>query len=267
MPVLVSRPIRRSVTLALALALAAGAGTACQLNFTSGIEARDQWTRTYPLSRNGSLEIRETHGRIKVEGTDGDKVEVVADRIAKGRTDEAAKEVLAGIEIKETVAPDSVTLDSTSRGQNLGIMTSRRVDYVVKVPRNARVILHSTNGDLDVSGLLGRFEGVTTNGDVSAIGIGDGAEIETTNGVVTVEASSLGKGLVCETTNGAITVTVPRDIKADLSAQTSNGHISYDGLDVTIAEKSQRRLDGMIGGGGPTIRLRTTNGPIRLRGR
>jgi hypothetical protein len=264
MPTPFTRPARRTLP-ALALALALG-GLGCQINFTSGIEARDQWTRSYTLAEGGSFEILETNGRVTLEGTGGDQVTVVADRIGKGRTDEAAKSVLAAIEIKESVSTDRIVLDSTSKGMSFGIGTERRVEYTVKVPHRTRVTLRSTNGDFTVTGVSGRFSAVTTNGRVRATGLGEGAKIETTNGVITVQASGLGSGLTCETTNGVIDVTVPADVDANLSAQTTNGAVTYDGLTVTIAEKSRRRVDGSIGKGGPEIRLRTTNGAIRLRG-
>jgi hypothetical protein len=46
----------------------------------------------------------------------------------------------------------------------------------------------------------------------------------------------------------------------------TNGTISTTDLSVTTAEQSRRRLEGTIGGGGPQVRLSTTNGEIRVRG-
>ena len=56
-------------------------------------------------------------------------------------------------------------------------------------------------------------------------------------------------------------------IKARLSARVTNGAIKADGLDVAVSEQSRRRLDGTIGGGGPLIRLQTTNGAVQIRGK
>jgi hypothetical protein len=38
-------------------------------------------------------------------------------------------------------------------------------------------------------------------------------------------------------------------------------------LTVAVAEQSRRRLDGTLGGGGPLIRLETTNGAVQIRGK
>jgi hypothetical protein len=60
---------------------------------------------------------------------------------------------------------------------------------------------------------------------------------------------------------------VPASIKARLSARVSNGAITTEGLTVAVAEQSRRRLDGTLGGGGPLIRLETTNGAVQIRGK
>ncbi|MEZ5320030.1 MAG: DUF4097 family beta strand repeat-containing protein [Vicinamibacterales bacterium] len=258
--------------LATAVLIAAAYGsTGCQINFDSGMEARDEWRRTYPLEADGAVEIRESNGRISVTGTDGNQVEVVAERIAKAPTEEAAKAALEDVKIEETISPREVVLDSTTKGPDIGLgigsRIQHRVNYTVRVPRGARVTLRSANGAIEVTDVGGRVRIAATNGRITAKGLGDGAEITSTNGVITVEAASIGRGLSCETTNGVIDVTVPAGVQADLSARTTNGGISTDGLEVHEIEKTRRRLDATIGGGGPEIRLQTTNGMIRLRGR
>jgi DUF4097 and DUF4098 domain-containing protein YvlB len=252
---------------AVLLACAGLFSTACQLNFTHGEEARDVWKRSYPLAANGHFEIKETSGRIKIEAVAGETIEVVADRIVKAPTQEAAKEALSKFTINEDVASDRVVLDSTPRGLTIANGVSRRVDYVIKVPKSANVTLNTTNGEIEVTNVGGRFRAVSTNGRIVASGLGKGAEIETTNGVITLDVSGLGDGVRAEATNGVIDVSLPKDAGADLSMRTSNGSLSVEDLNVKIAEQSRRRLDGSIGSGGPAVRLETTNGAIRVHAR
>jgi len=47
----------------------------------------------------------------------------------------------------------------------------------------------------------------------------------------------------------------------------TNGGIDTGPLPVEKVEASRRRLEGRLNGGGPTIRLETTNGGIRLSAR
>jgi hypothetical protein len=92
--------------------------------------------------------------------------------------------------------------------------------------------------------------------------------VETTNGQVTLDVAKLGEdGLSCHTTNGVINVTLPRNLAADLSARVTNGAIDTSNLELVVKEQSRRRLDAAVAGGGPPIKLETTNGAIEIRGR
>ena len=60
----------------------------------------------------------------------------------------------------------------------------------------------------------------------------------------------------------------PESAKATLSASVTNGGISvgeFQNLDVS--EKSRRRFEAKLNGGGTPIELQTTNGGVRLRPR
>jgi DUF4097 and DUF4098 domain-containing protein YvlB len=203
-----------------------------------------------------------------VETGDGDAVTIVAERIVKAATDEAAQEALDAFEIEETVSSDSIKLDSTNKSQGISFNMNRTVNYTIHLPRSANLVVRSTNGNVDVTGVGGQFDVRTTNGRVLARDLEGSAKVTATNGTVSLSMASLGRdGVNCQTTNGTITITLPTDAAADLSARVSNGAISYEGLDLRVSEESRRRLDGTIGGGGPEVRLQTTNGRIRVQGR
>ena len=71
-----------------------------------------------------------------------------------------------------------------------------------------------------------------------------------------------------ETTNGGVTLALPDNAKATVSASCTNGGISVGSLDnFEVTEKSRRRLEGKLNGGGTPVDLQTTNGGIRLRSR
>src|SRR5713101_5968647 len=72
--------------------------------------AADEWTRTYPLSAGGELQIVNPNGRIEIEGVDGRSVEVRAERVAQATSDEFARDILSRIKITEEIKPDRVSL-------------------------------------------------------------------------------------------------------------------------------------------------------------
>ena len=239
----------------------------CGLHFTPGIEAKEDWTRRYTLKSGGSLEIRNTNGRIKVRPGDGDAVEIVATRVARGDDEAAAKRALDGIQIRETASPTSILLDSTFGEAFGGVREQRQVHYVVTLPRRANLTLKATNGDIDLDGVTGTIAVESTNGRIKASGVENQTKVETGNGEVVIDVAKLGGAVTCDTTNGRISVTIPRDAKAELSARVTNGAISHSNLELAVKETSRRRLDASIGGGGPEIKLETTNGAIEIRGR
>ena len=248
------------------LALTVLAASACDLAFTAREEARDEWKRSYKVSRGGSFEIRNTNGEIRVEPAEGDTIELTATRIVRAPTEEQARRTLQDVKIAETVSPDSVLVDSSSLG--VTINRQKRIDYAVRVPPGTRITLKSTNGDIDVRRVGGVFRAETTNGGIRAREIEGGAVVETTNGSVDLEFASLGDdGIRCSTTNGTIAVALPKDVKARFTATVTNGEITARDLPIATTEKSRRRLEATTGGGGPTVRLSTTNGDIAIKGR
>jgi hypothetical protein len=264
----VFRVIRARSLSAAALALATAVVAGCNLELSAGAEARDQWTRNYTLAQGGTVEIREPNGTIRIEAVDGERVDVVAERIARASSDEAAKDLLSKMEIAEDISPNRISLDGTHRAGARILHGSRKVNYTVKVPRWAKVAVHTSNGVVDVAGLAGALRVEATNGSVHARGLESSAQVETTNGTARLEFAKIGdQGITCETTNGTIVVSVPKDARATVSARVTNGAIRRENLSLEVIEQSQRRLDGTLNGGGAEIRLSATNGTIRIEGR
>jgi DUF4097 and DUF4098 domain-containing protein YvlB len=238
----------------------------CNLQLSTDVEAKDEWTRSFQLTPNGAVTLKNGNGKIEVIGGDGSSVNIVAERIVKAPTEAATKEQLALFEMKEDVAADHVSIDSSTRG--ISINVSRRVNYKVTMPKGASLTLDSSNGDILVTNVGGTFSAEASNGRIIATGLQSGAKATTTNGVIELTFDRVGdSGITAETTNGTILVAVPKTTNADLSARITNGAILNEGLDLKVSEQSRRRLDGTLGTGGPSIRLEATNGAITVRGK
>ena len=261
------RAVSRGVAvLALPLALVL-AGCDLSLGHLSA-RATDEWTHTYPLTAGGEIRIVNSNGLINVEGVDGSTVEVRAERIAKGSTEAAAKELLPRIVIKEDAKPDRVSIE-TERISGIMIGAGFEVRYHVRAPKTALVNVTNTNGLVSVKGLAGKVVAHTTNGGVKGSGLSGGVDARATNGGVTIDMASLGPDpIVLETTNGGLSLALPEKAKATVTASCTNGGISVGSLDnFEVSEKSRRRLEGKLNGGGTSVELHTTNGGVRLRSR
>jgi DUF4097 and DUF4098 domain-containing protein YvlB len=254
---------------AAGVALLSVAFGACDLAM-SGFheEARDTWSKTYPLSANGRVEIVNTNGFIKVDPSDSPQVQVRVERIARAATQEGAKEMLKKAEIREDITADRVHLDSRSQG-SFGFHGNVEVRYTVLLPANAAVDLRDTNGRIDVTGLTREIHLSTTNGHIAGKQLNGEVRASTTNGGVDLEMLSVSQDIDVQTTNGGVNVQIPSNASADISARVTNGHIGVDGLSAVKAddENTRRRYSGRLNGGGHQIRLQTTNGGISISGR
>jgi hypothetical protein len=230
--------------------------------------ATDEWTHTYPLTAGGEVRIVNTNGRIEVEGVDGSTVEVRAERVAKGATEAAAKELLPRIVIKEDVKPERVSLE-TERMSGIMIGAGFEVRYHVRAPKNALISVTNTNGLVTVTALGGKVVAHTTNGGVKGSGLSGGVDARATNGGITIEMASVGPDPISlETTNGGVSLALPDRARATVTASCTNGGISVGSLDnFEVSEKSRRHLEGKLNGGGTMVELHTTNGGVRLRSR
>jgi DUF4097 and DUF4098 domain-containing protein YvlB len=241
---------------------------ACELamaNFRA--EAREQWTQSFTVPPNGRVELENTNGGIDVQPADGPQVEVVAEKIAKAHNEERAKEVLKQIEISVEQAGDRLKIESKyPKGLQ---MASAEIRYVLRVPANVSVKVENTNGGIKLTDLSNAVDASTTNGGVRGTSLKGPVRASTTNGGVDIDVDAVhADGIELNTTNGGVKLHLPDSAKADISASCVNGGISTGGLPLdNSGERSRRRIDGRLNGGGPRVRLETVNGGVSIVGK
>ena len=235
-------------------------------------KATDTWSRTYKVAAGGRFELINVNGRVTAESTDGAEVVVEGRRTAKGRSDEAAKELLAKLEIREEVSDQNVRVESRPPRLNGGF-NGHEIEWTIKVPKGLTVDLRTVNGGVRIDGLSGEIHAKTTNGGVKGIGIIPTViEASSVNGGVTFELASpldATDSVQLETVNGGAELTIPSESKATITARCVNGGVHVDGLDISKDEQGndferKRRLNGTMNGGGARVELSTTNGGVRL---
>jgi DUF4097 and DUF4098 domain-containing protein YvlB len=138
------------------------------------------------------------------------------------------------------------------------------------VPRNSDLDLESTNGALQILGVHGTMDLETLNGGITLEDVGGNVQGETTNGGLDVRLSGTqwdGDELSLRTTNGGVTLTLPEGFQANLETGTVNGGFQTD-FPITIRGRLRsRQISTQLNGGGPSIRIFTTNGGVRIRAR
>lgn len=259
----------------LALGFAATAGLAgCVV---PGDQETERTTRTVDAPANAPLVVDNHNGDVTVTGGGTDAIDLeITKRTNYGRdlfSEVTVETDASGDRIRvETVTGDvpmgasvSVDLQLTLPGSvTVERARTRNGDVTVEdVPGDAT--LETTNGRVDADGVDGFLTLRSTNGTVEAHDVAgiDGAS--TSNGDVDVEIPAIRGDTTLETTNGDVRASAAADLDAEVELRTTNGDVSYGGLDLQVETDRETHLRGTLGAGGDQLLAKTTNGDVRLR--
>lgn len=199
------------------------------------------------------------NGGIRVEGWGRNEVQIVARIQTWDRRGDAAAELARDIEIET-----GRIIEATGPGRR-GNDEGWAVSYRIMVPMNSDLSLETVNGGIAVADVQGDIDFRATNGGVDLTDVGGDVRGRTTNGGLRVSLSGdewSGRGLDVETTNGGITVMIPDGYRARLETGTVNGGFRIDFPIMVEGRISRRIITTDLNGGGPPIRVVTTNGGV-----
>ena len=136
--------------------------------------------------------------------------------------------------------------------------------------------LEESEGDVKLNTSGGPIQVGKCHGNVNLDTSGGGIHVEAAAGVLHADTSGGGIHVhfvaaltgdsSLETSGGGIEVGLPKDKGVHVDASTSGGDVRLDGVEVTIesGKINSSSLKGNVAGGGPTLRLRTSGGGIRI---
>jgi DUF4097 and DUF4098 domain-containing protein YvlB len=230
---------------------------------------------SYDMKPGGRLYLESFNGSVEISGWDRETAEITGTKYASSQRDQDA------LKIDIVTSEDSVRVRTVRPSERRGGMGAR---YVIRVPRrtsleqvqtsNGRISvqdiegdarLHTSNGRVVARGLHGNLKVETSNGKVEADLIDGAVVIRTSNGSVSLTLDAPPKKDVeIKSSNGSITLRMPDNAGGRVEAHTSNSSVSSEFNVATTKEARKNELEGTIGGGGPTLRLSTSNGSIKL---
>jgi putative adhesin len=253
---------------AVAVCLACLVLADCRPRQTSSLtgQAKDEWTRSYPLTRDGEVQIIGASGSVDITGGSGTTVDVRAERIARATTDAAAREILPRIRIREDVTTDKVVIQTEGlAGIVIGVDVA--VNYHVTMPATARARVRAVNGDVTAQDLEGQVVLSSTNGQVIGKNLKGGVDARSVNNGVTMGIAAFGRDPVeLRAVNGSVDLTLPADANATIEANYTNGIFDIQDLKYEpFGEESRRRARGRLNEGGAPISITTVNGNIKIR--
>lgn len=136
-----------------------------------------------------------------------------------------------------------------------------------------RIALAGVAGDVRAIASEGRIHLTAVDGDVEARTVGGAIEIDGVSGAV--HAKTVGGSIRTrflrvpsgrvETRGGVIEVAFPASAGAHLDAAADGGRVHVEHGVGSLAVADSERVVGAVNGGGPTLRLRSTEGDIHVR--
>lgn len=225
-----------------------------------------------------------TNGAIELSAGSTEDVVVTVTREVRADDRSVARDYIGRVSVLAERRGDDVVIESTIPDSPRGVDVN--VSYAIEAPAQMMAVLTTVNGVMEVSGME---EAVVARGHNAMIAVRDvdgAVEATTVNGVITAEIDVLTGSAVFRTTNGNVDVVV-RSGGSDVSATTTNGNVAValpdtfsgkvdlrtmngsatTGFDVRSAGgQTRNRIRGEIGMGGVDreVRLRSTNGDVRL---
>lgn len=201
------------------------------------------------------------NGGVAYYGWDRDEMEVHARIQTHADTEAEARELARAVRLE--LGPGGGRAIGPDKGA---------VVFHVYVPRQVNLEGAANNGPLSVKGVSGRIRLETRNGPIGLEDVGGDVTARTQNGPVHVALGGStwqGEKLDAETRNGPISLSIPAGYAAVLETGTENGPFSTEiPLQVELRPgHTSKRFQAVLGGGGALVRVVTTNGPVKIRGR
>lgn len=234
--------------------------------------SRPAMVRTHLL--NGSITVKGYEGKDVIVETNGHRHE-----------HSEANENSGGLR-RIPQAASGLSIDSENNEVNIKLdVLHQDAGFTITVPRRTSLSLSTVNGsEIVVSDVEGELDVNSTNGSVTLNNVSGSAVVHALNGriVATFTRVDSQKPMAFSSLNGNIDVTLPPDVKANVSLRTDNGEI-YSDFDIKVQfsgplleendghkggkyrVKGDKTLHGTLNGGGPEIQIKDFNGSVYLR--
>lgn len=264
---------------------------------------KEPFRYSYTVPATGAkLDLSGFNGGVEVIGVEGNTVEVTGTKYAKdaGTLPEVKIEGVqeGGVLRIHAVRPASNKGQGCNCGVSFVVRAPKRMELQSVTSSNGSMRvenfdsvanLRTSNGSMKLTQLKGRVEARTSNGGVTLEDVSGAMRIETSNGSIRgrILDTAAGNPVVLSTSNGTVDVRLEATRNNDITVTTSNGSIHLRMPEAANAKISARtshhesvttdfpmairgtlskgQLDGTLGNGsGPSIRLETSNGSIKL---
>ncbi len=243
---------------AVLLGSLATAGCGGQDDATTGVAtdmAEQPFSLEFDASSRSLLQLDATGGSIWLQGrADIDTVRVEGVRRVSAASLDLAEAHLEDIDI-QSEADGSVLGLATKHPASSGQLTYA-VDYEVTLPRTMLIELQNGSGNVGVFNMDNSVSVDTEAGEVVLWDVSGSAMVDVTEGSIaaSLELPARGKAQL-SVGQGPIWLGIPTDTSAKLTAQSSEGVISVEVLEIAGVSSTCSTLEATLGTGEASITL------------
>lgn len=260
--------------------------------------AEGEETLRLEIPSKNAVHIHNANGRTAIIGEERSDIEVTAIKQARAECPIAAQELIGTMGVSAEVVAGILEIDVEipSKWNRHG-----RVALMIRMPNQVRIEVSSSNGKVNVCGMradvlarsgngsvsiqdvignltlsaanakvccrqtCGWLEARSSNGNVELHDHTGGIDAMTSNGSIRASLSKLSDaGVKLATSNGRIVINLPQNLDAEMDVRVDNGVIRNDRANEPGIIHSAGRVRGILGQGGPMIKLRTSNGTVSI---
>ena len=257
--------------------------------------------RQLPFNPGASLSLEGRNGNVEISVWDQDEIKIIGKKRMRIERVNTWLARLIGLKVPDIESDEDARayleqfkMDISGDADGLEVKTLRpasaghmrfTMSYEIVLPRESQVSVQMTNGRIEITGVTGSVGAETTNGRVICNeitgpvrarttngriefdGLTGGIDARTVNGRISGSLAALpssGAKIKCRTTNGSIRVAVPREANFEFELKGRSSNLSDDFELTRTTADGPKRLEGVVGDGGPLISLRTINGSVQL---
>jgi DUF4097 and DUF4098 domain-containing protein YvlB len=210
----------------------------------SGPEQSEQWSRSFKVGPDGSIDLSNLSGDVKVTGGAGSEIRIDATKRVRAKAADAARRQLSGLSIEATEHAGRVDVRTYyPRGSNI----EAEIDFVVHVPDAAGVTIHTVSGDIAVEKVKGEVRLESVSGGLTAVDTPQLSRAKTVSGDLSISGALAADALTLGTVSGDLVATRVKTRSIDL--QTVSGDLRLE--EVSCERAQVRSVSGDVTFSGP----------------
>jgi len=217
--------------------------------------------RTLRLPANGTVELKNFSGDIRITASSGDQVVIKAIR-------RATRDRLDHIKLDIAESGSTIRIDANKRDPDWNERENNVVEttFDIQVPASARLDVGAFSSDVTITNVTAPQKLKTFSGDITVDGARGALDVESFNGRIQVDLRGAGADpeIDAETFSGSIEARMADNARGRIEFKSFSGSFNSD-LPLSNQSLNKRNVKADLPGGtGKTLRFDTFSGELKI---